>query len=196
MRKLLVIVLILGVSISLFAGPFGIEMGWTLEDLDKNGIKYELYKENYNVSTYDVFPKTPHADFPEYIVRIDTQKGIYEIIAFGKDISAPSYGTALKEAYKKVRDQVSRTYGIPKEFDYLKNDSIWDEPGDWMTALKVEDRTLVSYWFPTTDNIAIIVLETLANNSSEGFIKLVYQTHESIVDEIFDRLETAASSVF
>lgn len=151
MKKLLMLVLLIGVSISLFAGPFGLEMGWKLEDLEKNGIEYELYKQDYNISIYDVFPEREHPDFEEYVVKIDTEEGIFQISTLRKDISTSSYGTALKNKYETVRDQISRTYGEPKEIDFLIPDSIWNEPEYWMMALKSEERVLASFWQPNKD---------------------------------------------
>ena len=181
---------------SIWAGSFGIEMGWTLEDLDTHGITYEKYDQDYNITIYDVVPVSTHHDFESYYVKIDTEKGIFEISAIGVDISTSVYGTELKSAYEKIRNQVSIAYGTPEEYDYVNYGSIWDEPEDWMMALELGERSLLSFWETDYSNIEVVMLEVDALSDTEGYLHLGYQTYSSILEEILARHDASASSVF
>jgi len=181
---------------SMWAASFGIEMGWTLGDLEKNGIPFEKYNQSYNISTYDVFPKSTHQSFKDYFVKTDTKEGIYQISAVGGNIATSGSGKELQSEYEKVRDQISNTYGQPVEYDFLAVDSIWNEPDEWMMAMILKERRLASYWMLTGSAIGSIMLEVNVNSDSEGFLYLNYQTTDAIVEDIIARYNASASSVF
>ena len=196
MKKVVIFFAVLAFIVSgLFAGPFGIEMGWTVEDLKNNGITFTTRKKTQNITTYDVFPKTTHPSFESYSVAIDDVKGVYKINIFGNDIETSIYGTALKEEYEKIKNQISITYGTPKSYDYLRSGSIWDEPNEWMKSLEKEERVLHSFWYPVPkETIESIFLEAIALGSDSGYLFLSYQSND--IDEILARRDSALSNVF
>ncbi|HKM07178.1 MAG TPA: hypothetical protein VJ869_09320 [Sphaerochaeta sp.] len=196
MKKVVIFFAVLAFIVSgLFAGPFGIEMGWTVEDLKNNGITFTTRKKTQNITTYDVFPKTTHPSFESYSVAIDDVKGVYKINIFGNDIETSIYGIALKEEYEKIKNQISITYGTPKSYDYLRSGSIWDEPNEWMKSLEKEERVLHSFWYPVPkETIESIFLEAIALGSDSGYLFLSYQSND--IDEILARRDSALSNVF
>ena len=196
MKKVVIFFAVLAFIVSgLFAGPFGIEMGWTVEDLKNNGITFTTRKKTQNITTYDVFPKTTHPSFESYSVAIDDVKGVYKINIFGNDIETSIYGIALKEEYEKIKNQISITYGTPKSYDYLRSGSIWDEPNEWMKSLEKEERVLHSFWYPEPkETIESIFLEAIALGSDSGYLFLSYQSND--IDEILARRDSALSNVF
>ena len=69
-------------------------------------------------------------------------------------------------------------------------DSIWDEPRDWMSALKNDDRYLFSIWDASTnatlkDSITSIFLSAEAEDSNTGYIILEYEfkNHDAVQKE-------------
>lgn len=196
MKKVVIFFAVLAfIANGLFAGPFGIEMGWTVEDLKNNGITFTTRKKTQNITTYDVFPKTTHPSFESYSVAIDDVKGVYKINIFGNDIETSIYGIALKEEYEKIKNQISITYGNPKSYDYLRSGSIWDEPNEWMKSLEKEERVLHSFWYPEPkETIESIFLEAIALGSDSGYLFLSYQSND--IDEILARRDSAFSNVF
>ncbi len=190
----LCIVALLLVCSCAFAGPFGIEMGWTVLDLEKANIPYEMAKTQNNITIYYVEPTNPHPSFTEYMVRMDTTDGIYDIRAISDDIEDSDFGTKTKAEYLQVKEQVSSTYGTPEEFDFLKSGSIWDAPEDWMFGLYKGDRYLVSFWDPNTDAIESISLEAKGLSSTSSYVVLGYQSPKTAA--IIERLKAAQASVF
>ena len=181
---------------SLSAGPFGMEMGWSIEDLKRNEVQVQLKEKNYNISYYDVIPTLKHPDFDRYMVSIDDLKGIFKISVFGKTIEVSRYGTDLKSAYNKIKKQISSTYDSPEEYDFLFPGSIWDEPRDWMMSLLKGERALASFWSlpKNKDNISMIMLDANALSTDRGYIYLSYESYDS--EEIVERNKSQLSNVF
>lgn len=70
MKKIITLIVMMAICLSAFAGPFGLEFGWTLEDLDENGIFYMnqgLVDETDPTTTlYRVNPPDPSVFFDMY----------------------------------------------------------------------------------------------------------------------------------
>ncbi|MDY0287354.1 MAG: hypothetical protein RBR15_00855 [Sphaerochaeta sp.] len=196
MKKVIVCIAVLMVIANgLFAGPFGVEMGWTVEDFKKNGIRIQFTEQSQDITRYEVFPKSTHPRFESYHVRIDEVKGVFQISAFGEDIETSIYGTALKNAYADVKKQIASVYKAPEEYDYLRSGSIWDEPEDWMISLEKEERYLISFWSPETQgNIETIILEAVAIDSNTGYLYLRYESTD--IDEVLDRHKSNLANIF
>ena len=196
MKRFVVFLCLLAVLGScVWAGPFGIEMGWALEDFEKNGIKTEFLFDEYNVSTYLFIPVNSHPDFKEYVVFIDDTDGVYMIMVMNSEVSTSKYGTEIKSLYKKIKDQISSNYGTPDETDFLHYGSIWDEPGDWMMAIRLGERSLFSIWdCKGKDSIEKIKLFVSADTTNTAALVLGYESIKSA--EINKRKEAGASSVF
>ena len=144
MMKKLVMILVMIVSAGvLFAGPFGLEMGMTMEDVvAAGGEVLEVYQEGFYypimkepMARYDfdaaydaardpgtqwvaldlvkVTPPKNHSLFFGYFVNVGDE-GIMSIIAGGKLFNASDYNEEFAfESYNGVCRSITRQYGKP-----------------------------------------------------------------------------------
>jgi len=172
MKRFILGVFVLLIGVSLHAGQFGLKMGMTLSQIDKNARKIGDW-------TYEVKVPKPHSFFEFYSVQISPTKGLYSIKAVSKEIDTSVYGTELKSSFDDLEKKLIKAYGKNKRLDYLSYDSIWSEPKDWMMALLKKERTLESYWnkdtkFKKVDNLQQIILSAIPFNTNTGYITLEY----------------------
>jgi len=182
---------------SVFAAPFGIEMGMTLEQLKQMGVNPVLL--NDGSGRYYITPIKLHPDFDRYIVDISPTYGVYRLLAVSKHIPTSSFGTELKNKFYEIQKGLSSVYGKSKTFDFLKVGSIWDQDRDWMMALKNEERILSAFWDRESnsnlpDDLSGVMLSARANSISEGYLRLQYESIN--VDKADAELDAQTSSVF
>jgi len=178
------------------AGPFGLEMGMTLEQIESlTGVKpVSLDNSTYNISV----PK-PHSMFEQYVARISPTLGLYWIKAVGHDISTSGYGSEVRSAFNDLRRSLETTYGPSKIYDVLLPKSIWDEPGDWMMGFVVKERYLIASWTKEDgaklpDYIKDIAIGVSVKSKTMGWVGLDYSF--SNMDEAEAQAKAAESSVF
>ena len=192
MKKLIAICLLLLCSVGIFAGPFGIEMGWSYDEAIANGV---IIINNLGDGLYLIEPPSKHSSFQSYSIWIDPVYGIYNIMAISDSIESSSNGYQLKSEYNKVKNQLILSYGKPtNDVDRLNPGSIWDEPQDFMMALKLQERILICSWDRSdkTNNIEIGLMAT-ADSSRSGAIVLLYLSENS--DTVVNNNETQEASV-
>ena len=192
MRKIIFTLIMLLITTTLFAGPFGLEMGWSYDEVVSNGVKI---LEDWGNGSYLIMPTLPHSSFVAYTIAIDEEYGVYQIIGMNDDIETSSNGTQFKSEFNKVKNQLISAYGDPTtDIDRLNYGSIWDEPQDYMLSLRYKDRLLACIWDPSeaTENMKISLL-AIGNSSTSGALGLIYASeYEDIVEA---RQEEAEASV-
>jgi hypothetical protein len=167
------------------SGPFGLLRGMTKEQiLDKVGQSNVVSIETDKAGGVTIFLKSvpkPYKSFIEYGVTISPAQGLLRISAFTDFIDTALDGTQLRDAFSSLKDQLQVPYGFPsKEFDYVKNDSLWKDPQDFMMGMLKHDRKLSCYWvadekMPLKDSITAIALWANAKDTSTGMILLSYE---------------------
>jgi len=182
---------------SVFAAPFGIEMGMTLEQLKQMGVNPVLLSDGSG--RYYITPIKQHPDFERYIVNISPTYGVYRLLAISKIIPTSSFGTELKNKFYEIQKGLNSVYGNSTTYDFLKVGSIWDQDRDWMMALKNKERILSAYWDRKSnsnlpDDFSIIGLNALATSISEGYLRLQYESIN--VDKADAEQAAQTSSVF
>ncbi len=170
--KLAIIVVALN-SGSILAGPFGLEMGMTLDQIDKNAKM--LAPGKYQTK---LVPK-PHSSFEYYILQISPKTGLCWIKAVGNDLKVNTYGHALQTAFDEMRQRLGTIYGSSELTDRLLPGSIWNEPKDWMPGLVKNERILIAKWNkPKNDSLKgdvdIVVLAAKANKRESGYLAVDY----------------------
>jgi len=159
---------------SVFAGPFGLDMGYQFEKLDRGK---EISPNYFLVNSV---PK-PNRFFETYAVEATPEAGVCFIKALSNDINTSVYGEGLRSEFKKMAGMIANKYGLPtKEVDRLTDGSIWDEPRDYMMSLKKRERTLWSMWGTSEgadlpNNIASIFLMAQARKTNVALLTLEYQ---------------------
>lgn len=183
----------------LVAGPFGIEMGQSLETLKNNGLNPTNSTTNDDQGYYYVSPKATHPDFEKYIVQLDEDEGVFWIKAVGRDISDSGYGLTIKSKFSEIESSLQKTYGTGKLVDYLYPRSIWDEPGDWMMGIAKNERFYFRTWemqngkaFP--GNIESLGLGVATSSSSKGYIFLEYSGMNK--ERLEQKIKDKAAQVF
>ena len=163
------------------AGPFGFEAGMTLQQV-YDAVGRENVTEDSAHPYWYTTRTAPHPDglFESYDLHIHPEIGLVKIRAALKDIETNVYGSELKETFKRTRDSLISTYGNCRTSDSLREGSIWDEPKDWMSGLRANERVLAAYWTKEDgsnlkDRITRISLTTHALGQSKGFLLLTYE---------------------
>lgn len=186
MKKLFsVLFCIFLISVSVFASPFGLSKGMTLEQVKEACGGREPVKIDDGL--YYIVPVKQHPYFVRYIAWIDEKEGLNYIKAIGKDIDTNSYGFDLRSKFESLENSLSKTYGNCDRMDFLMPGSIWDDLDDWMYALEKKERYLMSSWerkYGSTlpDELECVYLGAMANSSTSGYIVLEYKftNHEAI----------------
>lgn len=151
MKKILLILLIsFLLPLSIFAAPFGLKMGMTLDEITEacSGSK-PIYVEN---DCYYVFPVKKHPLFKHYIAFVDNEKGLYCLKAISDDIQTNDYGTEIQNAFAEIKERVSKTYGRPRMIDEIASDSLWKDAKYWVDALVDGARTYACIWESSAKN--------------------------------------------
>jgi hypothetical protein len=129
---------------SVFAGPFGIEKGMSLAEIKR---VCNMTPEPIGDNKYYIVPPQTNELFEKYIVQIDPEYGVYWLKAIGKDIYTNGHGEMLISTFWSLVGSIRRTYGEESYIkDVVKEDSIFDDSGDFMYALQKGDRELYVAW--------------------------------------------------
>lgn len=151
MKKLISIFTLLFVySLSVFAGPFGLDMGMTIEDVTKacGGNEPEYISDD----RYYVQPVKSHPLFEGYVVWISETEGLYYIKGISREIQANSYGTEVKQEFAKLLSPLERKYGKFTKIDKISKDSLFQEDKYWMSSLARGSRTYEFHWTADENN--------------------------------------------
>ena len=192
MKKSTLAIALLSVSAAATAGPFGLEMGTPLAELNK---QMRLTPGKPALYSTTSVPKA-HPDFDDYRLVVTPAHGLCKIIAFTKVISTSVYGTELVSKFSGIESALATKYGNSKRYDHLRNGSIWNEQRDWMMGLRKKERTLTSYWTnegrELPDNVQAIELDAVAINTEQAMVKLVYEFKNS--DQCVDWIKSQKDS--
>lgn len=123
MKKLISIFTLLFIySLSVFAGPFGLDMGMTIEDVTKacGGNEPEYISDD----RYYIQPVKSHPLFEGYVVWISETEGLYYIKGISREIQANSYGTEVKQEFAKLLSPLERKYGNFEIIDEIVSDDV------------------------------------------------------------------------
>lgn len=165
-----------------FAGPFGLSMGMTLEEVTEacGGKRPQLVDDDF----YLIEPKKRHSMLETYGVYIDEEHGLYYIRAISRDISTSGYGTEIQSAFSSLESSLSKSYGKPTgRIDEVDPASFWDDEQYWMMALSQGARTLAAGWEDNLpDALSGVALGAQAEYTWKGYIVLEYkfENHELV----------------
>ena len=142
MRRIIILCL-LGMCIpseSFGEGIFGLKKGMTLEEIKKLEFGYIKQLEDDPTVFGVEQPKKPQGANYVYFVVIP-EMGLMKV-RFYWTIEANPYGDELKRKFDDLKSILSEKYGKGEKVDYLKSDSIWDDPKYYMRSLKDNEREL------------------------------------------------------
>jgi hypothetical protein len=171
-------------------------MGMTLAQVkSQTGSEPKLVQDDL----YEVDPPNKNNLFESYVVRIHNTYGVYMIKAIGKNIETNGYGIGVKTAFDQLLASIERTYGKYKKTDELLRGSIWNDPDDWMMALRRNERFLFASWdreigSTLSPDLKSIAIAAAALSSSRGYVSLDYYSIN--YDTVNEEKKTSQDSVF
>ena len=157
-------------------GIFGLKKGMSINEirtLDFGDIKQ--HPDNPDVYMINE-PKKPK-DVTLVQLFVTPPNGLLKI-GFIWSIKTNVYGDGIRQKFDELHDILTKKYGKGKRYDYLKHDSIWDEPKDWMMGLLKEERRLVWFSDITDSNkqtLTGIALEAQAFSREKAALYLKYE---------------------
>ncbi|MBT5935706.1 hypothetical protein [Sulfurimonas sp.] len=171
MKKIFLIFIAL-LAVNLNASQFGLKMGMSLKQIDKNAKKV-------GNGVYFISVPKPHSAFDKYVARICPKKGLYYIKAIGKDISTNGSGYSLQTAFDNMEAKLTKAYGKHNKIDFLSSGSLWDKSHYWMMGLLKQDRYLIANWnkkegSKLKDNLSSVGLGVSALSQEKGYISIDY----------------------
>lgn len=150
MKRKILFVLILLCGIFVYAGPFGLSMGMTYDEVQEacGGRAPERIE---NDDRYYIVPEKSHSMFKIYIAWISDEYGLYYIKAISDEVYTSDYGTEAVDRFYPFKNRLASIYGEPELFDGMidKNSFLCDD-NYWMSALRDGARQLYARW--TLDN--------------------------------------------
>ncbi len=163
----------------LAADPFGLEMGWSIDQILEAGaeIKEKEDEETGYLLALDV--PSPHPDLPVYVVLVDNEVGLYYIQAVGIGKSDSRDGITLENLYDKLHFQLSEKYGEPilevSKYDYPDFDYL-----NWMS--EIETKPVAACWGAGGDSgIDTIILQPELIDAETGTCSVIYNGLNSSV---------------
>ena len=190
MKKLFLVLLFGFVSAFVYAAPFGLKMGMTIEEIAEQCEEEPSFVKD---DIYLVKPIKRHPLFSYYAVYVNEKTGLYQIRAISAPITSNKFGTELKNAFTNVKDRIAKTYGKPKINDRYNNtaDSYYQKDEYWFYSLREGSRELSAVWGYNTslaDNLNTVALEcSITSGLYEGTGQLVlyyyFNNTSSVEDE-------------
>lgn len=176
------------------AGPFGTEMGQTPEQF--TGLTEIQFKgpraKVHSLYRTETLPKM-NPIFERYILLFG-KDGLARVLAFSKPYINDGFGKQLQENFNTLKTQLTKKYGKPEEFDFLKNGSLWTKDRDFVMGIHKNERFLAAYWEnDLPDNLARIALETNAASPTSSDLVLIYEykNFKDMVEEVEKQAEDA-----
>ena len=190
MKKFFLVMILGIISTFVYAAPFGLKMGMTIEEIAEQCEEEPSYVKD---GIYLIKPLKSHPLFDYYAVYVNDKTGLYQIRAISSPITTNKFGTELKNAFGNVKDRIAKTYGKPKVTDKYSNsaDSYHQKDDYWFYSLREGSRELSAVWGynnALADNLGTVALEcTVTNGFYEGTGQLVlyyyFNNTSSVEDE-------------
>lgn len=189
MKKTLSILVLAFLAITIFAAPFGLKMGMTLEDITRacNGVEPQ-YIEN---DCYYVFPAKTHPSFKYYAAYVNEVKGLYRLIAVSDKISTEADGKELKQVFAETKLRISKIYGEPRIIDELIPNALYHDDNKWRESIAYGERTYKAIWETNLkDNLDIVSLSVSTTKYDRpSWIILEYDfLNKKAVEDLQDQL--------
>lgn len=184
MKKTIILALVLVICASCaFAAPFGIEIGWTLDDLIKNGIRFNNYPDESFVA---LLPPFDYYGLPYYFADYDAD-GIYCVSACSEDITtSTSEGLELWTYFTEIIKDFNSFYGLPHLcIDYYASKT-YEKPSYFMSGLGTDNIKECCVWF--VDDLAIF-LNMYADSENVGLIACEIWRYKDVID-YFNQMKT------
>ena len=175
-------VLLAAGTVAAFAGPFGFEMGMTLEQVQRacGGRRPEHIEDDM----YSISPTKKHSSLSMYVAYISPTEGLCAVLAGTEEIRLDPAIAPVKNKFYEIEGALSRSYGKSVLTDDLPS---WT---NWLYGLKEGSSKLEAQWSPNRNGIVKIVLSAKAETLYTARIYVVY------VFANYEKVEAQKDSVF
>ena len=164
MKKLFFALIFGLLSTFIYAAPFGLKMGMTIEEIAEQCEEEPSFAKD---DIYFIKPVKKHPLFSYYAVYVNEKTGLYQIRAISDSMTCNDYGTEIQNAFNSVKDRIAKTYGKPRIINKVDPTSIWKDDKYWFQALKDGARQLSAIWgekIELADNLISVALDCVADN--------------------------------
>lgn len=144
MKKYFLFFVLIFVSVSLFAGPFGLEEGMSLEEITAQCVeKPEFFEDDMFV----IYPKKKHPLFSIYVVCVNEKYGLYEIVA-ADIVSCDKQGSQARNKFNNIVMSMSEKYKSPEIYDTINPDvkEKFQSEEYWLETFSKRLRVLGAIW--------------------------------------------------
>lgn len=193
MKKIFIGLIFALIPISIFAAPFGLAIGMTIDEIAGQCEEAPIFVQN---DIYLIKPIKSHPIFEVYAVYVNEKSGLYQIRAASEPITTNKYGTELQNAFNSVKDRIAKTYGKPKINSKIDSNisSLYQNDEYWFYTLREGSRELSAVWgydAPLADSLAIVVLECSAvNGFYDGTGQLILYYYFNNTNDVEDEQDS------
>ena len=164
MKKILLVCVLAFLPLFVFASPFGLRMGMSVDEIAEQCEEGPILVEK---DRYLIKPRKSHPQFDYYAVCVDENVGLYSIVAMSTSITTNKYGTELQDFFNKMKNRISKTYGKPQVKDEIRKDvlSIHKKDDYWFYSLTEGERELSATWesnHSLADDLEFVTLKCIA----------------------------------
>ena len=166
MKKLFLALIFGLISTFIYAAPFGLKMGMTIDEIAEQCEEEPSFVKD---DIYWVKPIKSHPLFSYYAVYVSEKTGLYQIRAISDSVTCNKYGTEIQNAFNSVKDRIAKTYGKPRIINKVDStiSSFLQKDEYWFYTLKDGARQLSAIWGEKTelaDNLIYVALDCVADN--------------------------------
>ena len=174
------------------AGPFGLQMGQPVDDLD---VEEAINSHIYRLASVP----EPHPTLATYSAIVHKETGLCKVRAVSEEIYTSSFGHQMRTEFTRIVDQIRKTYGDPKVFDFINHGSLWDDPRYFMRSLRSKDRRLVAIWdqeydYTINEDVSGIMVEAKSLDDAVGVLNIEFEF--SNISECAAKIEVEEASAF
>ena len=176
MKKLFLALIFGLISTFIYAAPFGLKMGMTIDEIAEQCEEEPSFIED---DIYWIKPIKSHPLFSYYAVYVSEKTGLYQIRAISDSVTCNKYGTEIQNAFNSVKERISKTYGKPRIINKVDStiSSFLQKDEYWFQTLKDGARQLSAIWgekTELTDNLISVALNCVADNYEDAHLVLYY----------------------
>ena len=183
MKRLMLLISLSLISLTAHSGPFGLEMGMSLDELGKK-IELKPHGNEKQAFVYNaVSVPNPHPDFNRYILSVSPEHGLCSIAAVSNPIKINN-GNGIDSKFSEIEKELSTKYGPPQSRDSLVRSSrsytAQDWPfsmQDWISGVQNKEQAFKSRWFDKNlekFNLTSIQLNAERLSGGRFLIELIY----------------------
>lgn len=190
MKKLYMLLILTLLPVAIFADPFGLKMGMTIEEIAEQCEDEPSFVKD---DIYLIEPTKKHPLFSYYAVYVSEKTGLYQIRAISDSVTCNKYGKEIQKAFNSVKDRIAKTYGKPRIINKVDStiSSFLQKDEYWFRTLKDGARQLSAIWGEKTelaDNLISVALDCVADNDIYHYedahlVLYYYFTNSSSVED-------------